>query len=81
MAGMSRGERVGKDIQIKVKKVWAHQSSRPAVGGDISSVHCVNRRIVGGKAAGCEKRGKDRDTQRTRNAPGKELCPFSLAPS
>lgn len=71
---------VRKEISNKVKKVLAHQSSRPAVGGDISLVHFVNREIVcrgSGLAAG-NKEGQTHAEDE--GAQGKENSPFSLAP-
>lgn len=49
-----------------MKKVLAHQSSRPAVGGDISLVHFVNREIVCRESGRVQVTRKDRDTQRQR---------------
>lgn len=63
---MRRRGSAGKDNSNKVKKVLAHQSSRPAVGGDISLVHFVNREIVCGESGRVRVTRKDRDTQRSR---------------
>lgn len=49
-----------------MKKVVAHQSSLPAVGGDISLVHFVNREIVCRESGRERVTRKDRDTQRQR---------------
>lgn len=56
-------ESAGKENSNKVKKkVLAHQSSQPAVGGDISLVHFVNREIVCGGTGRVRVTRKDRDT-------------------
>ena len=64
MEKMRARESAGKENSNKVKKVLAHQSSRPAVGGDISLVHFVNREIVCRETGRVRVTRKDRDTQR-----------------
>lgn len=57
-------ESAGRENSNKVKKVLAHQSSRPAVWGDISLVHFVNREIVCRGSGRVRVTRTDRDTQR-----------------
>ncbi len=64
MEKMRGRESAGKENSNKVKKVVAHQSSWPAVGGDISLVHFVNREIVCRESGRVRVTRKDRDTQR-----------------
>lgn len=67
MEKMWRRESAGKENSNKAKKVLAHQSFWPAVGGDISLVHFVNREIVCRESGWVWVTRKDRDTQRRRN--------------
>lgn len=56
----------GKENSNKVKKVLAHQSCPPTVGGDISLVHFVNREIVCSESGWVRVTRKNRDTPRMR---------------
>lgn len=62
-----KGENVkksaGKGNSNKLKKVLAHQSCPPTVGGDISLVHFVNREIV------CSESGRVLVTRKNRDIP------------